>query len=61
MLENAFNVPHLEKKPTQEVARPPTGALGRVLPILTEEEERRANEVIATIRNQVIDVHLIDF
>lgn len=55
MLENAFNIPHLDKKPTQAVARPPTGALGRVLPILTEEEERRADEVIAVIRGQVIN------
>jgi len=54
MLENAFNIPHLDKKPTQDVARPPTGALGRVLPILTEDEERRADEVLAVIRNQVI-------
>ena len=60
MLENAFNVPQLDKKPTQDVARPPTGALGRVLPILTEEEERRADEVLATIRNQVMMDRTID-
>jgi len=53
MLENAFNIPHLDKKPTQSVARPPTGALGRVLPILTEDEERRADEVLGVIRQQV--------
>ena len=53
MLENAFNVPQLDKKPTQDVARPPTGALGRVLPILTEDEERRVDDVLAVIRNQV--------
>jgi len=56
MLENAFNIPHLDKKPTQSVARPPTGALGRVLPILTEEEERRADEVISVIREEVIPI-----
>jgi len=53
MLENAFNIPHLDKKPTQSVARPPTGALGRVLPILTEDEERRVDEVLGVIRQQV--------
>ena len=26
----AFNIPDLEKKPTQQVVRPPEGALGRV-------------------------------
>ena len=30
MLENAFTVPDLEKKPTIDVVRPPEGALGRV-------------------------------
>ncbi len=30
MLENAFTVPHLEKKPMTLVARPPEGTLGRV-------------------------------
>ena len=30
MLENAFTIPDLEKKPTTEVVRPPEGALGRV-------------------------------
>jgi len=29
-LSSAFNVPDLEKKPTQEVVRPPVGALARV-------------------------------
>ena len=53
MLENAFNVPALDKKPCQDVARPPTGALGRVLPILTEHDEQRADHVLAEIRRQV--------
>ena len=30
MLENAFTIPDLEKKPTIEVVHPPEGALGRV-------------------------------
>ncbi len=30
LIENAFNVPDLEKKPTVQVRRPPTGLLGRV-------------------------------
>ena len=30
MLENAFTIPDLEKKPTTEVVRPPEGTLGRV-------------------------------
>ena len=30
MLENAFTVPHLEKKPLKNVPRPAEGALGRV-------------------------------
>ena len=56
MLENAFNIPHLDKKPTQAVARPPTGALGRVLPILTEQEEKRADDVLEIIRTEVISL-----
>ncbi|XP_064617922.1 uncharacterized protein LOC135482031 [Liolophura sinensis] len=41
IMENAFNTPHLEKKPTHTVTRPLRGALTRTLKPLTESEEQR--------------------
>ncbi|CAH1794695.1 unnamed protein product [Owenia fusiformis] len=52
-MENAFNVPDLEKKPLQEVSRPPRGALSRTLAPLTEAEEARLNQVLQTLSDQV--------
>ncbi|ELU01670.1 hypothetical protein CAPTEDRAFT_182794 [Capitella teleta] len=53
MLENAFNIPDLDKKPTQVVVRPPVGALGRNLVTLSDEEEARAMEVLCVMADQV--------
>ena len=53
MMENAFNVPDLEKKPTLEVTRPPEGVLGRNLPVLTEEEEIHVNDILNALADQV--------
>lgn len=53
MMENAFNVPDLEKKPTLEVTRPPDGLLGRNLPVLTEEEELHINDILNALADQV--------
>ncbi|KAK2184430.1 hypothetical protein NP493_266g02009 [Ridgeia piscesae] len=53
MLEHAFNVPELEKKPTIDVVRPPAGALGRNLPIMTDEDERRVVEVVNRLAEEV--------
>ncbi|XP_062606411.1 uncharacterized protein LOC134268237, partial [Saccostrea cucullata] len=53
MMENAFNIPDLEKKPLQNVVRPQRGALSRTLKALTDEEERQCEEVLQKIREQV--------
>lgn len=52
-MENAFNVPDLEKKPTLDVVRPPEGALGRNLAALTAGEEERMLQVISELSDQV--------
>ncbi|XP_073251609.1 uncharacterized protein [Porites lutea] len=46
IMENAFTVPDLEKKPTADVYRPPTGALTKAPNLLSPEEENRVNEVL---------------
>lgn len=53
MMENAFNIPDLDKKPLQSVTRPVKGALSRGLKTLTDEEERRVNQVLSEISEQV--------
>ncbi|CAD5122359.1 DgyrCDS10796 [Dimorphilus gyrociliatus] len=53
VLENVFNEPDLEKKPLLTVHRPPTGALGRNLPQLSGEEERRVLHVLEEISEKV--------
>ncbi|XP_033116176.1 uncharacterized protein LOC117116278 [Anneissia japonica] len=53
LMENAFNEPHLEKKPEFEVVRPPQGALSRSLNPLTEKEEARVQEVLKTLGEDV--------
>lgn len=52
MMENAFNIPDLDKKPTESVVRPPRGALQRTLKGLTPEQETRVVEVVNEIRDQ---------
>ena len=53
MMENAFNIPHLDKKPLQEVVRPARGALARTLKPLTEAEEARIAVVLSEMAEQV--------
>lgn len=53
-LENAFMIPDLEKKPTQEVVRPPLGSLGRNLPVLMESEEAKIREILKEITDRVV-------
>ncbi|KAI8521606.1 hypothetical protein Bbelb_013600 [Branchiostoma belcheri] len=50
IMENAYNVPDLEKKPTVDPVRPPRGALTRSLNPLTQEEENRVQEVLEEMR-----------
>ncbi|RUS91000.1 hypothetical protein EGW08_001217, partial [Elysia chlorotica] len=52
-MENAFNIPDLEKKPTESVQRPLRGTLSRGLKPLTEAEEYRVHEVLNTIADKV--------
>lgn len=53
IMENAFTIPDLEKKPLQNVVRPQKGALSRGLKGLTDEEEVRLHEILATISDNV--------
>lgn len=55
MMENAFNVPDLEKKPTQEMSRPPRGALARpfISSELSDKETTRAEELLREISDRV--------
>jgi len=53
MMENAFNIPDLEKRPTQDVVRPPQGALARNLPQLDDQREARIREVLEQLSDQV--------
>ncbi|KAK3583614.1 hypothetical protein CHS0354_039437 [Potamilus streckersoni] len=53
MMENAFNIPDLEKKPLQDVVRPVKGALHRSLRGLSDSEEARIQEVLHEISDQV--------
>lgn len=46
VMENAFTIPDLEKKPTADVSRPPMGALAKAPNILSAQEEQRVNEVL---------------
>lgn len=48
IMENAFTVPDLEKKPTVEVYRPPMGALSKFQApnLLSAAEENRVNEIL---------------
>ncbi|KAL5019414.1 hypothetical protein ScPMuIL_005136 [Solemya velum] len=53
VMENAFNIPDLEKKPLQTVVRPPRGVLSRGLKALENPEEQRINEILSEISDQV--------
>lgn len=53
IMENAFTVPDLEKKPLQNTTRPSQGALSRGLKPLSEAEERRLQEILSQISDNV--------
>lgn len=53
IMENAFTVPDLEKKPLQNTTRPSQGALSRGLKPLSESEERRLQEILSQISDNV--------
>ncbi|KAL4239473.1 hypothetical protein ACF0H5_000288 [Mactra antiquata] len=53
IMENAFTIPDLEKKPLQNVVRPVKGALSRGLHPLTAAEENRIQEIICQISDNV--------
>jgi len=53
LMENAFNIPDLEKHPTADVYRPPIGALAKMPNKLSEEDEQRANEILSNLREIV--------
>jgi hypothetical protein len=53
LMENAFNEPHLDKKPETRVYRPPQGQLSRSLNPLTKEEEDRVGQIIAELASTV--------
>lgn len=53
IMENAFTVPDLEKKPTADVYRPPMGALSKAPNLLSAQEEDRVNEILKEIAETV--------
>nr|CAB3262790.1 uncharacterized protein LOC100183292 [Phallusia mammillata] len=53
IMENAFNVPGLEKKPTVHPVAPPSGSLTRSLTHLSGEEEQKLLEVLANLSEVV--------
>ncbi|XP_071105662.1 EF-hand calcium-binding domain-containing protein 6-like [Haliotis cracherodii] len=53
IMENAFNIPDLDKKPTQEAVRPPKGALSRGLKELSAEEDQRVEMVLRELSDNV--------
>lgn len=52
-MENAFNVPHLEKNPTATVYRPHTGALAPTVNKLSPEDEAQVECVLDILRDFV--------
>jgi Ca2+-binding EF-hand superfamily protein len=54
LMENAYNEPDLERKPTTTVYRPLRGHLSRRLNVLaSEEDERRVQEILARLKVEV--------
>jgi len=52
LMENAFNVPHLEKNPTVDVSRPPIGSLAKV-PNNLGNREGEVSRIIEELRETV--------
>ncbi|XP_022079913.1 uncharacterized protein LOC110973400 [Acanthaster planci] len=53
LMENAFNEPHLEKKPETRVYRPPQGHLSRSLNPLNQQEEARVAKILDELASTV--------
>jgi len=53
LMENAFNVPHLEKNPTVDIPRPPIGALAKVPNNLGVVREGEVARIILELRETV--------
>ena len=53
LMENAFNIPDLEKRPTADVYRPPIGALAKMPNNLCEGDEQKVKEILANLRETV--------
>ncbi|XP_063691984.1 uncharacterized protein LOC134824170 [Bolinopsis microptera] len=53
LMENAFNVPHLEKNPTATVYRPHTGALAPTVHKLDPDDEEQVEKVLDILRDYV--------
>merc|ERR1719193_1929300 len=53
LMENAFNEPHLDKKPETRVYRPPQGQLSRALNPLSQQEEARVVQILSELASTV--------
>lgn len=53
LMENAFNIPDLEKRPMADVYRPPIGALAKMPNNLCEGDEEKVKEILSTLREIV--------
>lgn len=53
LMENAFNVPDLEKKPTVDVFRPPIGALAKTPNNLSAADEERVAQILNELHETV--------
>ena len=60
-LEHTFNIPALDKNPTDVPIRPPRGALGRVVRQLNSEDEERLEIILEHVRENVLKRRLLLF
>ncbi|CAI9726336.1 Hypothetical predicted protein [Octopus vulgaris] len=60
-IENAFTRCHLEQRPTEEVTRPPMGALNRRINILSTEEEAEIKELLDYQSEKIRERNLLLF
>jgi len=58
LMEHAFNVPRLDKKPVVLPLQPPSGALSRNLSILKEEDENDLKLVLYQIKKKIYERRL---
>lgn len=60
-IENAFTCCHLEQKPTEEVSRPPMGALNRRIKPLSADEEAEVKELLDYQAEKIKERNLLLF